>query len=598
MKSSDEQHWSALLLPVVLLLAQVCLYVWMAPRGFEFTDESFYLLNYLYWHDLIGTVTFFGAYFALPFQMLGQSVQAMRILSLLLLLSSSGLFTWEAIGYFSRRDGLTRRVPWSFVVTGMAASLFYFDTMSTLRAPSYNLLTLCSMLVATGILLRMLERDIQFTNERLAIFCYGLAIGACILGKVTSGLLLMLFHLLFFGLANRDWRLRHLLEFLILFLAGVSLNFFMLQWAQPNWMEVMREGVTITSLDGSHNLVHMVNSFQREIKAVAPIFIGLALGSGVVIVMAVRWIVPFCRTILSALVVAIVGGCVLGLILGPYNWRLPLLSLAVLLIWSLEGLSREPFHLAIRYDLKDLTLMALLFTLPIAFSFGTGTSIPLLKHSQMAMVFPLVALLLRLMRLIRVGILTFPALVFCLAAISLPTLVIQTRAATDVHYTYRQLSALGKQAMPVHLGAADDTLMVDAATQKTLKSVISTARAAGLMPGKTILDFTGDGPGLIYALGERPLGLAWLCGGYAGSHAIAAHVINRLTMQQLRDTWLLSSENNPRAIKGWQQMLNARLGIDAHELAATLYIQAPYSWGKDAPERISVQLWKPIVLTR
>ena len=45
--------WRATLTVVILLLVQVGLYVWMAPRGFDFTDESYYFLNYLYWRDLI-----------------------------------------------------------------------------------------------------------------------------------------------------------------------------------------------------------------------------------------------------------------------------------------------------------------------------------------------------------------------------------------------------------------------------------------------------------------------------------------------------------------------------------------------------------------
>jgi hypothetical protein len=646
----------------VLLLAQVGLYVWMAPRGFDFTDESYYFLNYLYWRDLIGTMSFFGAYFEWPFRMLGQSVPAIRIFSLLLLLASSAFFTREVLRYVSRRDGSTSGTPWAFVVAGMAASLFYFGPpLSTLRAPSYNLLALGSMLVATGLLLRVLEQSSQVANARLTMFCYGLAIGACGLGKASSGVMLVLLHALFFVLANRDWRLRHLIEFLALSLAGVSLNFVVLQLAHPQWLEELREGVALVSMDGSHNLLGSVNSFRWKIQALAPIFLAWAVGSAVIVALWVRWTVRFRRTALSALVVVLVGGSVLGLIKtmdgshnllgsvnsfrwkiqalapiflpwalgagvvvalwarwiirsrrtalsalvvvlvggsvlgliwGPKHWWLPLLGLAVLLLWSVEGFSRKPFRL-VRGDLTNFALMALLLALPVAFSFGTG--MPLLEHSQMAAVFAITALLLRLLRLARLGILAPPALVVCLAALCLPTLVTQLRAATDVHYTYRQLSALGEQAKPVRLGAANNTLLVDAATRETLESVIGAARAAGLTPGRAILDFTGDGPGLIYALGGRPLGTAWLLGGYPGSQTIAAHVVEKLPVQALRNAWLLSSDNNPRAIKGWQQSLNARLGPDAHELVATVHIRAPYRWGENAPDSLSVQIWKPQV---
>lgn len=655
--------WRAMLPVAMLLLAQVGLYLWMAPRGFEFTDESFYFLHYLYWRDLIGTVSFFGAYFEWPYRIFGQSVTVIRIFSLLLLLSSSAFFMRETLAYVSRRDGFAKETVWVFVMVGMAASLFYFGYLRTLRAPSYNLLVLCSMLVSTALLLRILERSAQFANARWAMFFYGLAIGACGLSKATSGVTLLFFHALFFALANRDWRPKHLLEFVVLSLAGVSLNFAVLQLEHPQWLQVLLEGVASSGMDGSHNLLGSVKSFLWKVQALAPTFLIWTLGAGVAVALLARWIIRSRRTALSVLGIALVGGsvfglinamdgpssisllgsakliwwkihtfvptflawtlgtgvtvallawwiirsrrtalsslvlalvgwCVLGLIWVPVHWWLPLLGLAVLLLWCIEILNRAPIRLA-RRDLTDFSLLALLFALPIAYSIGTN--MPLLEHSQMAAVLPVTAILLMLLRLARLGILAPPALVVCLAALCLPTLVIQLRAATDVNYTYRQLSALGEQSLPVRLGAANNTLLVDAATRETLQSVIGAVRAAGLTPGQAVLDFTGDGPGLVYAIGGRPLGKAWLLGGYPGSQAIAAKMLGGLPVQALRNAWLLSSGNNPRAINGWQQLLSARLGPGTHELVATVHIRAPYQWGENAPDSLSVQIWKPRV---
>lgn len=585
-----DLDWRAALPVVLLLMAQVGLYVWMAPRGFDFTDEAYYFLNYLYWRDLVGTVTFFGAYFEFPFRMLGQSVPAIRIFSLLVLFGSSAFFTREAFGYVSRRDGGTNATPWPLVLVGMTASMFYFGYLSTLRAPSYNLLALCSMLVATGSLLRLLPRSAPLANARVAMFCYGLALGACGLGKATSGVLLVLCHALFFALANRDWRLRHLLELLALCLAGVSLNFAVLQWAHPQWLAVLREGVAMVSTTDGRGLLGLANGLRWDIQALAPMLLPWAVGAVAAFCLLVRWIGPMRRAALSAMVMALVCSCVLGLMWGPVRWWLPLLGLAVLLLWSVEGLSRRSYRLT-QGDAADFGLMGLLFALPIAFSFGTGMSV--LGHSQMAAVFVVTAISLRLYRLARVGILSTPALLTCLAALCVPTLVIQLKAAMDVHYTYRQLSALADQTMPVHVGDADNTLLVDARTRETLQSVIDAAGAAGFAHGQPILDFTGDGPGLIYALGGRPLGTAWLLGGYPGSEATAARLVTHLTPQALKNAWLLSSEDNPRAINSWPQLLHSRIGPSTHEIAATVLVRASYRWNTDSPENITVQFWRP-----
>ena len=582
--------WRAALPVAVLLMVQVGLYVWMAPRGFEFTDEAYYLLNYLHWRDLVAMVSFFGAYFELPFRMLGQSVPAIRIFSLFLLLASSAFLTREALRFSARQDGPGNDTPLMFVAVGMAASLFYFGYLSTVRAPSYNLLAVCSMLVATGLLLRLLVPSTALTSARMAMFCYGVTLGVCGLSKSSSGVILVVFHALFFALANNNWRLRHVIELVALPLAGVSLNFAVLQWVHPQWLAVLRGGVALFSYSNEDKLLQMANAFRWDIQKLAPM-LPWVIGGAVAFVFLVRWIGPSRRNVLSAMVITLVAGCVVGLMWdGLTRLWLPMLGLTVFLLWSVEVFCRKPVRLT-RADRVDFGLMCLLLALPVAASFGT--SMPVLEHSQQAAVFAVIALCLRLNRLSRLGLLATSATIVCLTALCVPTLVIQLKAALDVHYTYRQLSALGKQTMPVHLGEADNTLLVDAATHETLQSVIGSARAVGLVPGQVILDFTGDGPGLVFALGGRPLGLAWLLGGYPNSEGWAERLLARLAPQELRSAWLLTSDDNSRGIRGWPQLLNARVGADTHELAATVLVHMPYRWDANSPVDITVQIWKP-----
>lgn len=584
--------WRTLLPVLVLLLVQVGLFVWMAPRGFDFTDEAYYFLSYIHWREFTRSVSFFGAYLELPFLMLGQSVAGMRIFGLFLLLACSAFFTREALAYWTRRDGAQRNTPWAFVVVGMVASLFYFSHLSTLRAPSYNLLALCSMLVATGLLLRLLVRStpLALAHARTAMFFYGVAIGVCGLSKATSGVLLVVGHALFFALANRDWRLSYLMKFLAFSMAGVFMNVVLLQWAHPQWLDILFKGAAAQGMSGSHGLPDLIASLWRNIREMLPQLVPLIVVVEGVVVLLIKSIGATNHTAMSALAAAILGGCALGLIWGSPHWWLPLLGLVALLLWSIEVFCRQEKK-SKRDNVIDFALMALLIAMPIAYSFGTNMSV--LDHSKMAAVFPVTAISLQLIRLVRLGVLGQPALIVCLTALCLPPLAIQVRAATDVDYTYRQLSALGKQTMPVQLGPVGITLLVDAETHKSLNSVIGAARAAGLVTGEGILDFTGDGPGLVYALGGRPLGKAWLLGGLRGSSAVAANMIEMLPEEEVRSAWLLSSDNNPRAIKGWPQMLEARVGRDSHALMATVTIRAPYSWGADAPDRQTVQIWKP-----
>ena len=243
-----------------------------------------------------------------------------------------------------------------------------------------------------------------------------------------------------------------------------------------------------------------------------------------------------------------------------------------------------------RADACEWAMLALLLALPMACSFGT--SMPVLEHSRTSAVLAIAAVLVRLVRMLHLRLLSPSALAVCLALIAIPTLVIQVQAASDAKRTYRQNEALGAQHLPVHVGAVGAGLLVDAKTQAALANAITTARGAGLAAGATVLDFTGEGPGIVYALGLRPLGVAWLLGGYPNSSAWAGRVVDRLSDAELKSAWVLSSPDNPRAISGWAALLTPRVGAGSHELVATVRVPAPSRWGGKV-DTASLQMWRP-----
>lgn len=585
---------------VLLIVAQLALYAWMAPRGFDFTDESFYLLNYLHWRELAGLVSFFGFYLELPFRVLGQSITAMRVLTLLLLMACAAGFTQQCLRYVVRsrsdngdddRDSKRWRAGWPFVAVGMAASLFYFGYLSTLRAPSYNLLVLCSMLLSTALLLRSLGGAVGLPGRRLTIFLYGVLLGVCGLSKATSGLLLAACHAAFFVAVNRDWRLRPLSERVLLTLAGVTLNAAVLTMVHPGWIESLRGGIAIFAYTGHSQVLEMVNGFGWDIQR-----LGLLLpwaAALVVVSTFLFWRLGRERARLSSLAITALVAVAVGALLIEGQGRLwwPSLLMLVVVLCLAEGITRGAARRGVRDDVAELALLGLLFALPLAYSFGTA--MPVLEHSRSAAVFGVVAVLLRLCRLNQLGLLVQPALFLCLAGLCLPTLWIQMQAVHDVRHTYRQASALAAQKVPVQVGRSSRPLLVDADTRAAIDAVVGAARDAGLTADQPMLDFTGEGPGLVYALNARPLGVAWLVGGYPDSGKWAGRVLDRLPKSELRRAWVLASSDNPRAIPGWQRLVEQRLGAGSHELVATVRVPAPSRWGALAPATADLQLWRP-----
>ena len=138
------------------------------------------------------------------------------------------------------------------------------------------------------------------------------------------------------------------------------------------------------------------------------------------------------------------------------------------------------------------------------------------------------------------------------------------------------------------------TVWVDAETGRALAGLQRASLQTGLAPGQAMLDFTGDGPGLVLALAGKPVGIPWLVGGYPDSPTWADRLVQSLPEEKLRRAWLLSSPDNPRAIPGWSAMLARKLGPGSHELAASLPVRAPSVWGKQPAPTATLCLWRPL----
>jgi hypothetical protein len=585
-------------LPALLVLVlQVALYGWMASRGFEFTDEAYYFHNFLHWREFTGTVTFFGAYFEWPFRAMGSSITGMRLLSLLVVLASAGVLMNEVLrfsfrgadGAGSLRASALRPTFW-YILAPMASAMLYFGYLSTLRAPSYNLLALCTMAVMTACMLRAIETQRAGASPRVAPFLYGLALGTCFLSKASTAALAVLAHLVFFVAVNRDWKLNWLLKMVALVCAGFALNLLVLTAAYPGWVESMREGMELSRLrDTKYGFGKMFFTMRWEIQLALTAIGPWLLGAAALLVVLRKALAS--RVVVSLLAIVLMAAIAVAIV-ADHRTRFWLIIIAaiVLALWLIEYLAARG-HARQGEERRELALMGLLLALPIVFSFGTN--MPLLEHSIIASMFAFCAVYLRLYRLAHMGLLAGPPLAVCLVLLCAPALLAQYLALTDVRYTYRQAAPLGEQDRPVAVGAGHSVVRVDASTERSLRSMREMVAQAGMPAGQDVLDLTGDGPGAIYAIGAYPLGSPWMLGGYPGSAVAVERVLEKTDPSRLRQAWLLTSTDNRRRMLDWQGMVARRIGPVSHQLVGSIEIVNPHFGGRNEPRTVNLQLWRP-----
>ena len=577
-----------------LLALQVGLYIWMAPRSFEFTDEAFYLLNLLYWREFQGHVSFFGAYFELPFRVLGQDIAAIRIFTLALLMACTAYATVAVLRYQSACVRRSLPVPMAaFVLAAMAGSLLYFTHLTTLRVPSYNLGALCAGLLATAFLLDALSPAGGGRARAWAMLGYGVALGACGLNKPSAGLALALMHATFLLCCARPWLQANGLRFGLWSALGAAANFALLALAAPHWFSQLLEGVALVSSTDSRGLVDLlINHARWSLQKTLYQYWHWFLLAGVLYAACV-WAEIRAR-------LRVVGWAELAVVMVA-TWGLastskaalwwPMIALAAAMIaaralWNPAGarLAGAPG--------AHFGLVLLLLSTPLALSFGT--TIPIMGHATINAVFAVLALLAALALRARESVMARSAVMVALALVCLPGLVFQWRAATSAEGAYRQLAPLAAQNEAVALGAVQTRLLVDPETAANLNEFKRTLAAAGWVPGTPMLDFTGDGPGWVYAAGGRPVGLAWLLGGYPGSEKTVARVLGRQPPEVLRSAWILASDANPRQIANWHDLLWNRLGLITHERVATVTIRARYRVSDGEPTHLDLQVWRPL----
>lgn len=584
---------------LAVLVLQVALYLWMAPRGFDFTDESYYFHNFLHWREFTGTVTFFGAYFEWPFRALGASITGIRIFSLLFALVC-GAVLMHSVLRISFRDpafadfsqSLQMPGAWRFLVAPMASTMFYFGYLTTVRAPSYNLLSLGTMALATACLLRMVEPQPDGRRSRAAPFLYGLALGACLMAKATTALMMVIAHLAFFFAVSRPAPARRLLEVAPLATLGVAANLALITVQFPDWPNSLREGVDIMRMGSGHGMRDILKGLSWDVQRIVVQAGPWLVGAGLLFALARRMLTRHSRRAISILALIMIAAS-MAIIVSDYRTQLWLIAMAATAfgLWSLERLGIED-HAMQRPGRGGLALICLLLVLPLAFSFGTN--MPMLSHSAIASVFAYCAVYLPFYRLWHQGLLARGALSVGLCLLCIPALVMQVRVLTDVRYTHRQLAAQEAQTVRVTVGQGANELWVDAKTGESLRKIADLAGAAGFRPGQRVLDFSGDGPGIIYAIGGHPLGTPWMIGGYPASAAMAERVIEKLDPASTRSAWLLTSSNNPRRIRGWESILARRIGAGSHQLIGSVMVDSSYAWGTESPTSVSVQLWRPV----
>ncbi|MDG2291222.1 MAG: hypothetical protein P8L37_01075, partial [Phycisphaerales bacterium] len=465
-------------------------------------------------------------------------------------------------------------------------------------SPGYNLLNLCGMLVASAALLRaMTTLSSNAVSKYTWLVLAGVGVGFCLWAKWPTGICMIIAS----GICICFWpvrRTRNRLVELCLFCGGL------VAWAalmcaafgSPfDLVSLLQLGIDYVLVLGSNHAQHPISLLMDQCAVfcidlfshykMLPLLLAC-----IPLLVATRSAIGFysekrCATwsgvaAVGVLLICMWGGDAQGGsndpdhgLLNVCAWFMYWSLLSVLVLRAVRKHEGRVLTLDMRQCLAVVLLLAIL---PFIFAIGTaskiaatGASANVFLVAGTGVCIALAGSLLCSRRLVLVGI----------ACISLLATI---RIVTSGAAPYRLAAGLHEQTYPVEIGGDGDIVLTDQATADAILQLKTYAADHDIPQRQDVIALMGM-PGLVYAMDCSAPGVPWNFGGYPGSWNAATQIMEHVTSDRRRNSWLLLSESVGLA---HQQVtsLTDRAFPDEYELVG----QVHWPVGNQA-----IQLYKP-----
>ncbi|GAB2863286.1 hypothetical protein GCM10027044_24800 [Hymenobacter ruber] len=525
--------------------------VWALPRGFDITDEGFYLLNFRYPAEYEASFSTFHLVVARMLGLANASVFTARAVGLGAAVLGAVIFGLSLAAWLQATSatGTRRWVSRPGLVVGFVVlgSLLVFSIFP--RAISYNGITSLSLLLSAAAVLAALRRGpVAATWQLLGI---GFVLGIDIFVKASSAALLFggAVVVLAWYWRNSGWR--SLLRIAVLLGVGLALGlglYFVMVEPFGLWHRNFVQEMTALQSQGRYGMADLLPKYISSAFRTL-LFLVFPLGPVVVVVAGLAWWWP--RRVPAAwhrlAILALGGGLGAFLLMEALRRRwysnaisngletLPLLLALVvitLLIVVAQPRGREtPATSVPAAPAQQWPVGLWLLSLPLLAAAGTINDLRLNLLVDMA---PWFGLLLILVSQVRLALL--PAWVPA-ALILAPAGYAAEQTIWGVLWTpYNLAATMAAQTEPLHAAGVTGPLQVDPGTVAFVTQLEKLLADGGFQPGDPLLAFY-DLPGLVYLCGGMSPGAAWY---FPGRDARNCHALDITTQPLSRACILLN----------------------------------------------------------
>ncbi|MDQ0134141.1 hypothetical protein J2T08_002059 [Neorhizobium galegae] len=119
---------------------------------------------------------------------------------------------------------------------------------------------------------------------------------------------------------------------------------------------------------------------------------------------------------------------------------------------------------------------------------------------------------------------------------------------TGLEQPQRQTQPLRLNETTLEIGPQRSALVLSAGYATYIADAVAAAQNGGFEPDTPVIDLSGQSPGILYAIGAKNIGQAWIIGGYPGSLKLAKAALDHVPCEEIVEAWVLFEPDGPRSI--------------------------------------------------
>jgi len=554
MKILEYKNKVLLSILLILLFAIIYLLVSNVARGFDITDESYYILYAEHQDEIYPVIRRDGVYTGMLYALTHGNLAYFRLSGIILLLIVSTWLAVEIVKYLSTEMRMIIN-KWFLIIPIIISSLGYYRYW--LLTPSYNWLALLSIMLVLIALLRVINR--KYTNyKKIFAFDYLLlafSLNLAFMAKPTTALILALIIFLFTIIERKNVNLFK--AYFSIFVLTIAIVLMHIIWAYGDFSQYYDRLIEslhrMSTVDPRYTLNDRITTTIKEFK---DFFFEKYYFQ------RIKNLYIFIIIILILLAVTVktyrrIGVLVLYLIFISYIYLLfnEGLILKLKAIWfrltELLTLSWVIVFISLLYTAKFKIFFRrylFLFSITCVFSLGSiayalGTNGTMIYAMSSSIIFIVIGIMIAntiIDNILSVNIFLVTAGI----AISIFVFHVLLSAYNN---PYRLITNITDQNQKVDLLGG---LYVDEVNKKYIETLKRIKEKYTKSNQKiTLLDMTGGSPGANVILDADFFGEPWLAGAYPGSNKSLKMILESYRgSKKLKEAWILTAPKGKRKL--------------------------------------------------